>query len=38
VAACPVDCTRGSQPPATLNTKDFADFATYDGLGLVDAT
>jgi hypothetical protein len=39
--------TRGSLPAAwltnqlplaTLNTKDFADFAAYDGLGLVDAT
>lgn len=32
VAAC---CTRHSVPLLTLNTKDFVDFATHDGLVLL---
>jgi toxin FitB len=35
IAAC---CLVHSLPLATFNTKDFADFATDDGLHLVDVT
>ncbi|WP_173157640.1 type II toxin-antitoxin system VapC family toxin [Phytohabitans suffuscus] len=35
IAAC---CLAEGLPLATFNTKDFADFATYDGLQLVDVT
>jgi toxin FitB len=35
IAAC---CLANQLPLAILNTKDFADFAAYDGLGLVDST
>jgi toxin FitB len=35
IAAC---CLVHRLPLATFNTKDFADFAAYDGLQLVDVT
>jgi len=34
IAAC---CLVDGLPLATFNTKDFADFAQYDGLRLIDA-
>ena len=33
IAAC---CLANELPQATFNTKDFADFAAFDGLGLID--
>jgi predicted nucleic acid-binding protein len=35
IAAC---CLANELPLATVNTKDFADFAAFDGLGLIDVT
>jgi predicted nucleic acid-binding protein len=35
IAAC---CLANELPLATFNTKDFADFAAFDGLGLIDVT
>jgi predicted nucleic acid-binding protein len=35
IAAC---CLANELPLATFNTKDFADFAAFDGLGLLDVT
>jgi predicted nucleic acid-binding protein len=35
IAAC---CLANELPLATFNNKDFADFAAFDGLGLIDVT